>query len=286
MAIKLIRHTVVEPGRLPPRLLPSKESNVSYEYMFGAGGVYFRATLPDFELLLPWIPGRINGLAPLTPYLRLNFPRVPATLLELVFDKAQRTKGEDGRIIETLFYFRFDRETEDWHAAFPPQQGGRARVVPTATGAGSAHETAAVELHSHHDLSLGARFSGQDDLDERTRARLFCVIGHISSPEPEIRIRAGVFGHYFELPASQLFDLPQGIHDSRDKDIEHEARAAAFLFANPVDPILLRSHLVRGLASFHPDEAAARALLGIGNSGGEDEDEETDEAEARAGVGA
>lgn len=282
MALKLIRHTVVEPGTLPPRLLPSKESNISYEYMLGAGGVYLRATLPDFELLLPWAPGRINGLAELTPYIKLNFPRIPASLVEFVFDKAKAAKGEDDRIIESLFYFRFDRETETWHATKPPQKATRVSVVPTDTGPGSDHETAVVELHSHHDLSLGARFSGQDDRDEKTRARLFCVIGFISSDEPEIRVRIGVFGHYFEIPAEQLFDLPEKIYDSRDKDIENERRAATILFSKPVDPTLLRSRLVRGLAGFHPDEKAALSVFGRNGEG----EEETNEVEAVAGVGA
>jgi hypothetical protein len=78
---------------------------------------------------------------------------------------------------------------------------------------------ALIDLHSHARLS--PFFSPTDDQDE-TGFRLYAVIGNLHR-EPTITMRVGIYSHYFNFPASTVFDLPDGIRDIYEKEeLEHE----------------------------------------------------------------
>jgi hypothetical protein len=78
-----------------------------------------------------------------------------------------------------------------------------------------------IDLHSHGRLS--PFFSLTDDRDE-TGFRLYAVIGNLHR-KPTITMRVGIYSHYFNFPASTVFDLPDGIRDMYEKEeIEHETK--------------------------------------------------------------
>ncbi len=69
--------------------------------------------------------------------------------------------------------------------------------------------SALVDLHSHGRLP--PFFSRIDNKDEQG-FRIYAVIGEIDK-SPSIRVRVGVYGNYFDIPAPTVFELPGGIVD-------------------------------------------------------------------------
>jgi PRTRC genetic system protein A len=213
--MSFIKYSIAERNNLLPRLMPSEISGTAYEYIMAGNGIFIRAARPEFEVLMPWMDGPIRGLAEVYPFLKLHIPRVPGEILDRIFTYARHITGDDKQPIESLFYLYYDTAKENWQLDVPRQKATRSSVIPLDTEQGSSYESALIEIHSHHDLSIGASFSLQDDLDEQNRLRLFAVVGHINQ-RPEIRVRVGIYGHYWEIDADQLFELPIYIKDSRD----------------------------------------------------------------------
>ena len=75
------------------------------------------------------------------------------------------------------------------------------------------YERVVIEIHSHH--AMPARFSGTDDADE-TGFRVYGVIGRLPE-QPEIRLRVGVYGYFWEVPASWALELPDGLRDCNEE---------------------------------------------------------------------
>lgn len=216
-----VNYLIAERNKELPLLLPAEESGRIYEYVIAGNGIFVRARRPELEVLMPWAACHMRGLARLEPYLKLSVPRVPASLVSEIFAYANTVTNEQGERVESLFYLRYHAHAGHWQVIFPQQHATRTRVAPVDSGAGSPYEQALIELHSHHDLSIGARFSDTDDRDEQNRLRIFSVIGHTST-RPEIRVRIGIFGHFREVDATEVFALPPHITDSRTRDFpEH-----------------------------------------------------------------
>jgi hypothetical protein len=99
-----------------------------------------------------------------------------------------------------------------WHLLFPEQRGTEHHVEPLQRGPGTAEAEALIEVHSHH--AMEAKFSDEDDVDEGggMSFRVYGVIGTIFL-SPAIRARVGLFGHLYEYPASEFFELPEGVID-------------------------------------------------------------------------
>lgn len=259
-----IRHLINERNRPLPPIEPAEISGKSFDVITAGNGVFVRATHPDFEVLMPHLVGPVRGLDPLEASLDLRVPRIPAALLEPVFHIANRVADTRGRRVESLFYLRYDYAARVWELVYPDQIATPGSVIPADSGPGSPFADALVELHSHHDLSLGARFSSRDDRDEGTRVRLFAVIGH-TSRAPEIRLRVGVLGHFFEVPAEHLFQLPAGVSDSllTDTCISHDTNGQLPQPATGLDLFRLLVTELPALAALAPppneeDEEDAR----------------------------
>jgi hypothetical protein len=69
---------------------------------------------------------------------------------------------------------------------------------------------ALIDLHSH--ATLEPFFSPTDNKDEQG-FRIFAVIGKVNE-KPEIRVRVGVYGNYWKIPADMVFELPGEIRDA------------------------------------------------------------------------
>jgi PRTRC genetic system protein A len=176
----------------------------AYQYILAAGGVYLRADNRYFDVLLPLARCPIRGLPRLEPHFTLKVPPLPGRLLAAVLADAQRARRRDGGLKEALYHFKHD--------------GARVRVLKPAQRATAASVVAIegeaadiiLDLHSHGNL--GAFWSGTDNGDEQG-FRVYGVIGRLDTA-PEIRLRLGVYGYWFPLPVSLLFDGPGDLTDA------------------------------------------------------------------------
>ena len=193
-----VNHLLAKDTALPP-LGP-----VLYEYVFGCNGIFVRAQRPGLEALI-WVAAmakQVRGLAEVTPYVRLT-ERVPARLVGRMFEMAYRCSGR-----EILFYL----EAGPWRLQLPEQVQGGASVHPVDPFAGGANTL--LEVHSHHQM--GAFFSGTDNKEEQG-FRLYAVIGNLAD-RPTMLARVGIYGHFWLIPASWVFELPEGVRDGLCED--------------------------------------------------------------------
>jgi hypothetical protein len=221
MNLNLAEHHIAQRGQH----LPPVNESLMLDYIMGSNGMFARGRRPGLEVCMPIAapPLPVRGLACVQPYAQWGFPKLPARFLERMLSISRlRARDRDG-VKEVLFHLSFNqsfvlRENEKvldfhlgWHLEYPEQLAQHNHVVPTGSGRAS-EARAIVEVHSHPFDD--ARFSPQDDKDEGGMAfRIYGVIGNIFSSSPEIRARVGLFGHFFEYPASEFFELPEGLID-------------------------------------------------------------------------
>jgi PRTRC genetic system protein A len=202
-AFNLVQHHVVKPdGSLP------EMTGCLYAYILGGNGVFVHAQRPGLEALIPVLSGRIAGLPTLIP--RVNIARrVPAKLLLAALHWSQKAFPN-----EALFWFNLGQE---WSVYMPAQRRGRGRVVPLDANDPKG-TSALLDLHSHARMS--PFFSPADDRDEQG-FRLYVVLGNLHRA-PILRVRVGIYSLFYDLPASTVFDLPEGvldIHTTFEKEI-------------------------------------------------------------------
>jgi PRTRC genetic system protein A len=200
---------------MPGALLPAVDESKLLDYVVAANGVYARGRRPGLEVCMPvsFNLQSVRGLAEVSSYAQWGFPLVPVGFVEQMLAISKGVCVSFPR--EALFYLSFIEKTEGrqlaecdgWNLAMPDQHATEESVIPSAPGAG---RNALIELHSHH--SMRAEFSPTDDKDESQGFRVYAVIGTIFE-KPMIRTRIGLFGHFFDYPASEFFELPEGLTD-------------------------------------------------------------------------
>lgn len=173
-----------------------------YQYVFAANGVFVRAGRAGLAAMAPVAVTRepVRGLAVAAPYFNIA-RRMPAWMLEKMLLRA----FDQGRK-EILFYAR----SNPWRITIPAQVQSGGAVHPVDPYAGGPDTI--MEIHSHH--GMGAFFSAQDDREERSGFRIFAVLGRLDTRRPEIRVRVGIYGHFWEIPANWVFELPGFARDA------------------------------------------------------------------------
>lgn len=211
MFVTHIFATETELPAIPPGL---------YQYVVAANGVFVRARRPGLEAMIPvaTLFERVRGLAEVEPYVHIP-QRVYSHMIEHLLLDAWRKRPN-----EALYYCRLDADLVNgtrnnaWEYYLPAQTQAPGSVHPTNPYA-SGTDTL-MEVHSHHDMS--AYFSPTDTRDESGCFRLFAVVGMLNSKHPEIRVRVGIYGHFWEIPARTIFDLPAYAKDALDTEKEIE----------------------------------------------------------------
>lgn len=184
-----------------------------YDYVFAGNGVFIHAKRSELEVCFPVEACAIRGLPNLLPVFKFRLPRITECFVRAMVHDAN-VQAREGK--ETLFHLCWsDLAVMDngWVGYEPEQERTSSTCRPLNDG--GSHDTAVVEVHSHH--SMAARFSPQDNLDE-TGFRLYGVIGRLPDA-PEIRLRVGVYGYFWEIPASWVMDLPDGVRDCVEEAI-------------------------------------------------------------------
>lgn len=186
--MNFVKAVLAESPELPPVA-------AMVEYIVAGNGLFVRAEDSRLAALVPITKARLSGLADVEPYARLKIPRVPAEWLWSVLNSARAYLPN-----EAMYQFIYD-------PAFPNWNGWRCGTPPQVAGVVSVtfadHGNAVIDLHSHN--SMGAFFSTTDDEDEGG-LRFYVVIGRLDTPRPEIAVRMGVYGHHWEVPATEVFE--------------------------------------------------------------------------------
>jgi len=215
MSLRLTDYYVAMPG-VP---LPPVNESLLLDYVVGSNGTFARGRRPGLEVCMPvsFNLQPLRGLVPVTSYVQWGYPQVPIALVQAMLAVSREVCNSTPR--EALFHLSFDPVEsgaghlvcqEGWHLEYPDQQATIDRVVPVATGLGSSTARAVIELHSHHQMDPD--FSLEDNLDESQGFRIYAVIGNIFNA-PAIRVRVGLFGHFFQYSASEFFELPAELND-------------------------------------------------------------------------
>ncbi len=165
---------------------------IGFDYVLGSGGVYVQSESAHLTARIMIAPCEVRGLAPVTEKVALTRGPIPARLFEI-----------------GLRWFRDDPDTERFFAVRWDGSGYRLVVPPqegTATSLTYRPPTGVVaEFHSHG--SSRAFFSATDDRDEQG-FRIYGVVGRLGTPEPELSLRVGVYGHFAPLEWPQAFVGP------------------------------------------------------------------------------
>lgn len=167
-----------------------------YDYVVAANGLFIRAEDKYMLALVPVAMAICPGLQPVEPYARLKVERISSQWLASIYNSARRAMPA-----EAMYQFVRDPAARNSHggwACVRPQQKADPLSVNFLDVC-----TTTVDLHSHN--SMGAFFSGTDNADEQG-FRFYCVIGRIDTLQPEIAVRAGVYGHHWPVPALTIFD--------------------------------------------------------------------------------
>lgn len=193
-----------------------------YTYIFGGNGIFLHGQREHMHVTMPYVRCEVKELQNVVPDFKLALPPVPRSLVNAMWVTANHW-AEQG--LETLFHLTWSPISiynDGWDLIEPPQERSGGNVRPLEDGAGSSHERAIIEVHSHH--SMAARFTGTDNRDE-TGFRLYAVLGRLDS-RPEIRMRVGLYGHFWEIPANFVMDLPFGLIDCVTREAFGEETAA------------------------------------------------------------
>jgi PRTRC genetic system protein A len=196
--------------------LPTKPGNTvelelpttcMYQYLVGSNGVFLRTRRSGLQACLPLAlgPQPMRGLTEVDSYLHLDYPLVPPDLFSQILEAARQAKDVRESSLEILFYLVWAEEKSSWELVIPEQVQGYTSVHP-ANPTDSAYQQAFIEVHSHHHMK--AYFSGTDDKDEGG-LRFYAVIGDIFSDRPQIALRLGIYGQFFRMPATNIFDLTE-----------------------------------------------------------------------------
>lgn len=216
MSVRLTNHHIAQRGEE----LPPVDESLLLDYVFASNGTFARGRRPGVEACIQISDVPVRGLRRVDPYVQWGYPKVPASMVALMFSISQTIAKSAPR--EALFHLLFDHEPlndlrghvfqeNGWHLIFPPQRAEAERVELVDQGPTSSEAHAVIEVHSHHNEP--AFFSEQDDADEGTMSfRVYGVLGTIFS-NPAIRVRVGMFGHFLEYPASEFFWMPEGVTD-------------------------------------------------------------------------
>lgn len=209
--MNLVNYRLYHGGELPP-------PTGLYEYVLAANGVFVRAVRAGLYACIPvahTARSSVRGLAEIeTTVVLTSTARFPRDLMHAILDYARARSP-----LENLTWAEV--AGDQWRAWEPFQLRTSASVRPVdpfdPIGA-----RALLDLHSHHEMD--AFFSTQDDRDESSTFRLYGVLGKVSTA-PEIILRVGIYGHFYDLDPGDYLELPYALKSAWERDNDELERA-------------------------------------------------------------
>lgn len=111
----------------------------------------------------------------------------------------------NGIELEVMVVFFYDPKTGEYIIDCPQQKVSKGRIDYEELSYEQQGFVEVLQLHSHNTME--AYFSSVDNRDEK-RFLLYGVIGQLDQVEPNMKIRAGLNGHFYNLPIDYVFDEP------------------------------------------------------------------------------
>lgn len=177
-----------------------------YRYILAANGVFVYSRNDYFEVLMPlnyWrvFGGRrqVRGLVELEPRFRIC-SKVPAIKLQEIVKRSRWFVPD-----EVLIYTKIN--PYGWINDIPPQENGK-----TFCKSRESLPYVPIETHSHN--SMPAFFSGTDNVEE-TGLRIYAVLGKVTHPTVEIKVRVSVYGHYWTIPYEWVFEKCDAVKEAK-----------------------------------------------------------------------
>jgi len=188
--------------------IPPLDPTRFYEYLIAGNGVFLRTERRGIEIVMPVSPPcELVGLVPVTPGIGFPYPRISRPLVEEMLARARAQTRDGMHYDEQLFYLLYHQGR--WEILEPEQVQSVGHVEPQEKTL-AASLGVWCEVHSHHQMA--AFFSATDDRDEQWFG-LYAELGRITTM-PEIRLRIVVDGCLWPIPASWVYDLPEGVTDA------------------------------------------------------------------------
>lgn len=199
-------------------IIATKESlteiapNSMYEYVYASNGTFVRAKRQGLIAIAPVSYYKTKGLRAVSASIQMTYPPVPNTLVERMLEASCIACNAEGKPVEIVFHLYF--ENGNWQLAIPDQEQTATSCKPLDNSQNSSYGKALIEVHSHHGMK--AFFSETDNRDE-IGFRIYGVLGEIFS-NPQIRTRVGIYGHFHEIPATGILELPPQLNDCLSED--------------------------------------------------------------------
>jgi PRTRC genetic system protein A len=172
----------------------------SYDYVLAGNGVFLRAVRSRLDVLMQIASCEVRGLPQLDAHFYWNYPKIPIGLTTQILQECERLGA-----IEVLFYLLYDAST-GWELVCPEQEQSVTHCRPLHD-LDSAYAKAIVHVHSHHKMA--AKFSNADDQEDQG-FRIYGIIGNLGQ-QATLSVRVGVFGYFWNLPATLIFELPHSL---------------------------------------------------------------------------
>lgn len=202
--MSMIGHYALVTEHLPP----VKQTHL-IEYWTASNGVFVRAKREGLEAVIPVCTAPetpLKGLYPLSPSLRLAGPPVNQALVLEMFLRSLRARTPENEPAEILFHLFYLEHR--WQLSIPEQEQRRNSVRAIHPN-GLQGPVPLIDLHSHHEWD--SFFSSVDTADEQG-CRIYAVWGSLFT-HPVLCVRVGIYGHFYPIPATAVFDLPAMITD-------------------------------------------------------------------------
>ena len=163
---------------------------IGFDYVLGSGGLYVQSRSANLTARVLVASASVRGLAPISEKVELVHGPIPAGLfgvgLRWFLDEPDT---------ERFFAVRWDGNS--YRLVVPPQEGTATSLEYTPPAG------VVAEFHSHG--TSRAFFSYIDDEDEQG-FRIYGVMGRLDKPQPEVRLRVGVYGHFAPVEWLQVFN--------------------------------------------------------------------------------
>jgi hypothetical protein len=193
----LIQHIIATNLSLP-EIAPTS----MYEYVYGSNGTFVRAKRQGLEAIAPVSYYKAKGLRAISASVQMTYPAVPLFLVEQMLEASRIACDANNHPVEIVFHLYF--ENGNWQLAIPDQEQTATSCKPLDNSANSSYSRAIID------------FSDTDNRDE-TGFRIYGVMGEIFS-NPQIRMRVGIYGHFYETATTGILELPAQLTDCLVED--------------------------------------------------------------------
>lgn len=133
---------------------------------------------------------------------QFSLPKIPGEMLSKALTFFRDYCG-NGIELEAMIIFLYNPVREEYVLDCPFQEVSKESVNYKRTYYEEHGFIEVLQLHSHN--SMDAYFSKTDNNDEKSFL-IYGVVGRLNQELPELKIRAGVNGYFYDLPAEYIFE--------------------------------------------------------------------------------